>query len=139
MESMCKCKYCGKIYKNKLSKGCHESFCKNNPNRRDNSGKNNPRYGCEPPNKRPKNALYKIQVKNKKHMISLNKTIEEIEKYKKDHSCCEICGKTNVTLCIDHDHETNEFRGILCQSCNRFLGWFDHNKKEVEKYLKKKK
>lgn len=132
-----KCKYCNKIFKTKLSRGCHQGTCKNNPNRRDLSGKNNPRYGCEPPNKRPKTALYKIQTKE--GSVLINKTIEEIENYKKDHLCCEICGKTNVTLCVDHDHKTNEFRGMLCQSCNRFLGWFDHNKKEVEKYLKKKK
>ena len=130
------CKYCGKICKNKLSKSTHETFCKNNPDRRDNSGKNNPRYGCIPPNKKSKNSLYKIRTK-KEGTVTINRTIEEIEEYKKDHLCCEICGKKDVILCIDHDHETNEFRGILCQSCNRFLGWFDHNKKEVEKYLKK--
>lgn len=137
MEQEFICKYCGRICKNILSLKAHENFCKLNPNRRDISGKNNPRYGKEPPNKRPKTALYKIQTK-KEGSILINKTIEEIEEYKKDHLCCEICGKTDATLCIDHNHETNEFRGILCQSCNRFLGWFDHNKKEVEEYLKKK-
>lgn len=133
-----KCKYCNKECKNKLSRSCHERMCKYNPNKRDMSGKNNPRYGKEPPNKRPKNALYKVQVKNKKHMISLNKTIEEIENYKKDHVCCEICGKSDCVLCVDHDHNTNKFRGILCQSCNRFLGWFDNNKEKIKEYLKKK-
>ena len=110
------CKFCNKECKNKISKAAHEGKCKLNPNRRDMSGKNNPRYGKEP----------------------LNKTIEEIENYKKDHVCCEICGKFDCVLCVDHDHNTNKFRGILCQSCNRFLGWFDNNKEKIKEYLKKK-
>lgn len=129
----CICKYCGKICKNKLSKSTHENFCKLNPNRRDISGKNNPRFGHEPPNKKQKTDKYNL------HGTILNKTIQEIKEYKENHLSCEICGKSNVTLCIDHDHKTNEFRGILCQSCNRFLGWFDYNKEEVIKYLKKKR
>ena len=128
------CKFCNKECKNKVSKAAHEGKCKLNPNRRDMSGKNNPRYGKEPYNKRPKTALFKIR-----NITLINKTIEEVEAYKKEHLCCEICGKSNCVLCIDHDHNTNEFRGILCQSCNRFLGWFDHNKEQAIKYLKKKK
>lgn len=127
------CKYCGKECKNKISKASHERFCKNNINRIDMSGKNNPRYGKSPPNKRSKTALFKLRK-----IVLTNKTVQEVEDYKKEHVCCEICGKSNGILCIDHDHKTNEFRGILCQSCNRFLGWFDNNKEKVIKYLKKK-
>lgn len=125
------CKYCGKVCKNKLSKSTHENFCKNNPNRRDISGKNNPRFGCEPPNKRPKTDKYNLRG------IILDKTIQEIEEYKEKQTCCEICGKA-TSLCIDHNHKNNKFRGILCQSCNRFLGWFENNEEKVKKYLKKK-
>lgn len=132
MEQEYKCKYCGKLYKSKLSKSTHESFCKNNPNRRDLSGKNNPRFGKTPPNKISKETLFNLRG------IILDKSVQEIEDYKKIHKCCEMCGSTK-TLCIDHDHKTNKFRGILCQSCNRFLGWYENNKEKAENYLKRKR
>jgi hypothetical protein len=34
---------------------------------------------------------------------------------------CEICGKTEKIV-FDHDHEKNEFRGWLCDGCNRSIG-----------------
>ena len=36
---------------------------------------------------------------------------------------CEICGKV-VKLVIDHNHETQKFRGFLCSMCNSGLGYF---------------
>jgi hypothetical protein len=39
---------------------------------------------------------------------------------------CSICGcNTNEKQCIDHCHETNKIRGILCHKCNTALGLFD--------------
>lgn len=35
--------------------------------------------------------------------------------------CCAVCGRTDH-LCVDHDHETGEIRGILCRRCNSALG-----------------
>ena len=39
---------------------------------------------------------------------------------------CEACGSTN-RLCIDHDHQTNEARGLLCHNCNTALGLVGDN------------
>lgn len=39
---------------------------------------------------------------------------------------CEVCGST-TRLCIDHDHITGKFRGVLCQSCNLALGHLHDN------------
>lgn len=41
-----------------------------------------------------------------------------------DH--CEICKGTD-DLCWDHNHETNEFRGTLCVTCNSGIGLLKDN------------
>ena len=36
---------------------------------------------------------------------------------------CAICReKFSSKICIDHDHRTGKVRGLLCDSCNRFIG-----------------
>lgn len=35
---------------------------------------------------------------------------------------CEVCGRSDVKFCIDHDHETGKVRGLLCDGCNKALG-----------------
>jgi hypothetical protein len=50
---------------------------------------------------------------------------------KQQHGKCAICGTTEPggygnRLHIDHNHETGEVRGLLCNSCNNGLGRFKH-------------
>jgi hypothetical protein len=33
---------------------------------------------------------------------------------------CQICGQLGPLLAHDHDHSTGEFRGILCETCNKY-------------------
>ena len=65
------------------------------------------------------------------------------EMYQQQEGKCAICGKDlgdGEYLCIDHESETGEVRGLLCKSCNSGLGFFKDNptnlKKAIE-YLEK--
>jgi hypothetical protein len=51
---------------------------------------------------------------------------------------CAICGKPprSSRLGVDHDHKTNEFRGLLCEKCNYGLGMFDDNTEYLSKAIK---
>lgn len=40
---------------------------------------------------------------------------------KRENSPCEICGEVKKSLCVDHDHETGELRGLVCYRCNNLL------------------
>jgi hypothetical protein len=47
----------------------------------------------------------------------------------KQGGVCAICGTKNgnangIRLSVDHNHITNEIRGLLCSSCNTALGLF---------------
>jgi len=56
-------------------------------------------------------------------------TIEEyVLMFEKQNGCCKICGthqsKLKRALAVDHNHNTNEIRGLLCDTCNKGLGMF---------------
>jgi hypothetical protein len=52
-----------------------------------------------------------------------------IDAYERQEECCAICKKEVelIDSAIDHNHETGEFRGVLCKQCNRALGMFKDN------------
>lgn len=92
-------------------------------------------------------AYYKSKVKVCGDEINITRF--ELDEYIKTHEVCEICGRrieecvkwvskfSPKRLCIDHDHETKEFRGLLCSRCNRQLGWYEKYKENIEAYLNK--
>lgn len=45
-----------------------------------------------------------------------------LDNFYKSNGICEICNSKNSVL-IDHNHDTNIFRGWLCHRCNSLLGF----------------
>lgn len=66
--------------------------------------------------------------KLKEMAYKTDKTFDEVEawfnkQWMKQQAQCAICGKVFCDDdCIDHDHDTNELRGLLCNLCNVGIG-----------------
>ena len=75
------------------------------------------------------NKEYRAKNKDKCKSYELKRyygiTIKEYNKLSESqlHGCA-ICKQPAVKdkLSVDHDHKTNEIRGLLCQNCNAALG-----------------
>lgn len=48
--------------------------------------------------------------------------------YEQQRGCCAICAihasEMKYALAVDHDHETDRVRGLLCRKCNAAIGFF---------------
>jgi hypothetical protein len=67
----------------------------------------------------------KYRLARGKRIRSYGISVEDYESMlEEQNGTCWICNGTNdeTALCIDHDHETNLVRGLLCNLCNRSLG-----------------
>jgi hypothetical protein len=90
--------------------------------------------------------LNKEKVKNTVLKSTYNITLEEYNKLLyKQNNCCNICGinqnMLNKRLFVDHNHLTNEIRGLLCPKCNTGIGQFNDSidllNKAIDYLLKK--
>ena len=135
------CKYCGRQCKSQNSLTQHEIRCKSNPNRIE-------CYGNKGNMPQHIKRFYESNVKMNNGDI-LDITNNDLEEYRESHKVCEICGKSIEEavkwkskyaprrLCIDHNHITNKFRGLLCSRCNRQLGWYEKYRDQINQYLNK--
>ena len=90
---------------------------------------------------------YKHIGEQRKYQLKRNYGITEEqynEMFKKQNGLCYICkqpphghglNKQLKRLHIDHDHNTNKIRGLLCSRCNGALGWYEKYKNDINLYL----
>ena len=67
-------------------------------------------------------------------------TLEDYnDMFYEQHGSCGICGKhqeeLKTRLCVDHDHDTKEVRGLLCRDCNKAIGQLGDNIESIQKVL----
>ncbi len=77
-------------------------------------------------------ACFKIRNRNnhlKRMALSLGESANMyLTLYNEQGGKCLICKINFDKLYIDHNHETNRIRGLLCANCNSGLGMFQDNK-----------
>lgn len=62
---------------------------------------------------------------------------EQIEALQaKQNGQCAICKRTTSRLFIDHCHTKGYVRGLLCQTCNTFLGWYERKADTILRFQK---
>ncbi|MDC7243661.1 MAG: endonuclease VII domain-containing protein [Sphaerochaetaceae bacterium] len=63
-------------------------------------------------------------------------TLEKYNEMKRDQkNKCYICQEEKM-LVVDHCHETGIIRKLLCNTCNRFLGWWEKDTVKFEQVIK---
>jgi hypothetical protein len=58
----------------------------------------------------------------------------------KQNNCCAICERLMSRPCVDHNHETDEIRELLCDQCNVAIGLVREDvliAKRLAEYLEK--
>lgn len=88
---------------------------------------------------RPKKPFYR---RNSRLKYLYGVTEEQCaEVHEKQGGKCAICLQVFDGMpCIDHCHTTGKFRGLLCDLCNRGIGYFKDNPETIEAavaYLRK--
>jgi hypothetical protein len=77
-----------------------------------------------------------VKLETKKRMLKHRYSIDYnsyIQMYDEQDGKCKICGIEKELggsngLLVDHCHNTNKVRGLLCNNCNSGLGKFKDNK-----------
>lgn len=69
-----------------------------------------------------------LAARNKRYLKEYGITLDQYnDMLSRCNFRCEICGEQHreeqwKRLCVDHNHATNEVRGLLCDDCNQALG-----------------
>ncbi len=68
----------------------------------------------------------KVSRMSKWRSYGVNNVTDELHDYFMNCDKCEVCGKEfaeTIKKCLDHDHDTGDFRFVLCYSCNTCDSW----------------
>lgn len=132
---MINCKICNKLFKpiSKNHKICSD-LCRDEHNKQyaHNHYEKHKKEKADYYKKRWKSKEYKQSARKsrlkRKYGITLHKYDTMLKEQK---GVCAICGKKETKkdrygnikrLQVDHDHKTGQVRGLLCFSCNSFIG-----------------
>lgn len=124
-----KCKFCDRASESKYSISAHQTYCKANPNRKDNSGKNNPNFGNK--GKNNYTDLDWSQVPFEK--LGSGKRRERL--LEESNHKCSSCGYNKTRDCgstileIDHidgnsKNNDKENLRVLCPNCHALTPTF---------------
>jgi len=85
-------------------------------------------------------SVYGIEYNRRFRVEQYGITLEEYnDMFIEQDGCCAICGihqsELNYSLCVDHNHETGNVRGLLCRGCNANLGIVETFRELADKYL----
>ena len=77
-----------------------------------------------------------VKIKSKKYHAEkvYGISLEEYDRCMATSDCCEVCGSVD-NLGYDHCHDTMDFRGVLCNKCNRSIGQLGDTLESLEKVV----
>jgi hypothetical protein len=120
-----------------------EQYLKHYKKERDN-GKKYYQKNKEKILKRQKENHKKYPHKRKNSLLKYGYgiTLNDYNKmFKQQNGKCAICERhqndLTRTLCVDHDHKTNQVRALLCVTCNTDVSVVENRLEEMLKYLNK--
>lgn len=133
MKTCCICKISKNIndfYNRKRAKDGKTYACKICVNKRNNDWKaRNPEYNTMYHRNyiHPDPEREKLQKRNSELKKKYNIGIDTYKNMKlKQNNKCLICNKKSK-LVVDHCHKTGKVRGLLCDTCNRGIGFLQEN------------
>lgn len=81
------------------------------------------------------NETYRDGQRNARFLREFGITLKEYnDMFEAQAGLCARCGNppASMRLAVDHDHETGRVRGLLCGSCNTYIGRLEANLSTLE-------
>lgn len=119
------CGKCGQIrpytdFPKRKRRGGHDNYCRQ----------------CKGINKQAwdkENREWKKQYARMRTLQHYGLTVDMYDQmYEQQGGQCAICGQqekdnNRERLCVDHNHQTGQVRGLLCVACNSYIGHINEN------------